>query len=602
MTLSPGRPMLNRMTTSLGGALLCVSLVLPGTLMAQESAPQTLSPQTLILQPQAPAADTGASEPAAVIGVEGIQINSLANVAADTAGALSAETGGYPFDMWAGSSRAGVDALFARLPVNTRSAAMRSMMRRVLMSQAQPPATGAQSVAVLEGEFVLRRVEVLSAMGDTAGVSDMLANMPGRQSDERLMRLDSDVKLLRGDFVPLCGRVGELMESNPSIYWQKLMILCQVLSGRSAEADLSLALMREIGVQDDLLFLMLDSMIRGDVPIIEALPDPTPLHVALIRASKARLGVDALDSPQPAVLAALSGNADLDTAMRLVAAEQAVAAGAMPVSALRELFASIVFEADDLANPLSSAEAGGGAFGRALLYQAAMAQSVDGAKAEATSLALSMARADAMYAPTAQVFLPIISAVPARSDLVWFAGDAVRAFMLTGQSDVALEWLALLRSNSSFSSEAAEALAMLVPVVELAGLDEAGIAGSAGLSAWLSVSRQSDVGREQAVMLFTLLENLDQPIDADIWETLGFADSGKTGALPDPVLWQRLDAAAHGGRIGDSVLLSLISLGESGPAQSSPLALGHVVRNLTLAGMESDARALSVEAALAAGL
>ena len=52
----------------------------------------------------------------------------------------------------------------------------------------------------------------------------------------------------------------------------------------------------------------------------------------------------------------------------------------------------------------------------------------------------------------------------------------------------------------------------------------------------------------------------------------------------------------------EAVLLALLSLGEGGPGQANPVVLGHALRNLASIGLEKEARAIAVEAALAAGL
>ena len=59
--------------------------------------------------------------------------------------------------------------------------------------------------------------------------------------------------------------------------------------------------------------------------------------------------------------------------------------------------------------------------------------------------------------------------VVAERSRLWFAGDAVRAFVLTGNADKTAGWLQMLRSNAARLDEAHGALTELVPVVRLAG-------------------------------------------------------------------------------------------------------------------------------------
>jgi len=57
-----------------------------------------------------------------------------------------------------------------------------------------------------------------------------------------------------------------------------------------------------------------------------------------------------------------------------------------------------------------------------------------------------------------------------------------------------------------------------------------------------------------------------------------------------------------GERIGETVLLSLIAIGNAGPAKVDPLVLGDVLRALKAAGLKKEARALALDAVLARGL
>ncbi|MBY6264233.1 hypothetical protein EI613_20250, partial [Azospirillum sp. 412522] len=54
--------------------------------------------------------------------------------------------------------------------------------------------------------------------------------------------------------------------------------------------------------------------------------------------------------------------------------------------------------------------------------------------------------------------------------------------------------------------------------------------------------------------------------------------------------------AAAGGRIGETVAVALLLLGEAGPATLPPVVTARVAANLKAVGLEPDARALVREA------
>ena len=72
--------------------------------------------------------------------------------------------------------------------------------------------------------------------------------------------------------------------------------------------------------------------------------------------------------------------------------------------------------------------------------------------------------------------------------------------------------------------------------------------------------------------------------------------------MPQPAIWRSLEKAASGSRIGETVLLSLLAIGQAGPLQANPIVLRKVLISLRKIGMEKEARALALEAAIASGL
>ena len=87
-----------------------------------------------------------------------------------------------------------------------------------------------------------------------------------------------------------------------------------------------------------------------------------------------------------------------------------------------------------------------------------------------------------------------------------------------------------------------------------------------------------------------------------MWEELIEASERTTVAMPTPALWFKLESAAKAGRIGETVLISLLALGEGGTAQTDPIIAAKVLEALGTIGLKDDVRALALETAVAAGL
>ena len=148
-------------------------------------------------------------------------------------------------------------------------------------------------------------------------------------------------------------------------------------------------------------------------------------------------------------------------------AERAESAGALLTDSLRQLYTSIVFTKEELANPLSKAEAESGPLSRALLYRTALVQTVPLAKAEAVAKAISLARQGGRYLSAVRVFEPILKTIAPSNELLWFAPEAIRAFLILKDEDAARVWFSAVRASALFSKAAQGMLANLMPLARL---------------------------------------------------------------------------------------------------------------------------------------
>ena len=115
-----------------------------------------------------------------------------------------------------------------------------------------------------------------------------------------------------------------------------------------------------------------------------------------------------------------------------------------------------------------------------------------------------------------------------------------------------------------------------------------------------SVNMETAVAR--GALLFNLLEAFGDKVPADIWAPLLDGPPQISTVMPQPALWRSLINAADQVNVGEAVLLSLLTLGQAGPTQVDSTVLRQVVISLQAIGLETEARALALEAAVAAGL
>jgi hypothetical protein len=526
-----------------------------------------------------------------------IQVDSLRGIDPNSAGTLGEAQGGLGVAMWSGTNRKLVERLLPRLPVNTTSRAMRALEIRLLLSRAVAPQGEGPG-----GGLVALRVRLLAAIGDLAGVDDLLGVIPAHGEGDDLARVESDMSFLTNDNNRACSLARGRMGGGDNTYWQKAFIFCQALAQEHSKAALGVALLRESGDQDPVFFTLINALAAGGGATIEDLPDPSPLHLAMARVAKARLPPNVIASDRPGVLRTIAISPNVTVDLRLEAAERAESAGALDVDTLRQLYTSVSFTDEELASPLSRAEAEAGPMSRALLYRTALVQTVPTARAEAVARALALGREGGRHASTARAFEPILKRIPPSAEMAWFAPQAIRAFLVVGDHQAARPWFQLLDASARFDEGSAAALDGLAPLARLAGSQGSEDWNPEKLTAWWNGVKEEEDAGERASLLYALFESLGETVPEPLWEALLGGAQQAGGATTQPALWRQLGKAAAVGRVGETVLLSLLMLGQGGPGQASPLVLGRVVGSLSAVGLDAPARAIAVEALVAAGL
>ena len=531
----------------------------------------------------------------------GVQVGRLQGIDPESAGVLGPGQGGLGSAMWDGMDRPTVERLLGAIPIGAASAAMRGLMRRLLLTAAITP-KGDLADGQKSRSLIAKRIGLLAAMGDADGVRDLLAAVPGRAGLTALDEAEAEARLLVGDNGQACQLAVNQTERAAALVWRKLSAFCQVLAGKRDEARFEAEMLAEEAIKDRAYLKLLDGLINSAPVTLESLPKPSALHLAMARVAEAALPPDVVVSDNPGILRAIALSPYANVAVRLEAAERAAAAGALSPETLRQVYGGIEFTGDELSNALSTAEMQSGPRGRALLYRVAMAQKVPTARAEAVALALKLARRGGRFGQVAQAFLPLLADIPPSGALLWFAPEAARAMLVTGETKSLGRWFALLRVNAEFDAATKTAYLGLLPLARLAGLDEGLLWRTEDLISWWQGAKGQEGAMRQAIYYHVLFSALGEPVPAAFWRALLGGGTQTTVAMPDPVLWSRLPEAAKQGHIGETVLLSLLALGEAGIIDGAPVTVARVVGALKTVGLERAARAIAVEAAVAGGL
>ena len=594
-------------------AALAALLIAGGPALAQTPGPIRLAPPRILIEEPQP---MPIQEPRAGQATQGseslplgtprtepkpdIVVSDMPALNLDGVGLIDESRGGLPETAWKGSTRPVIDRLIGLLPAPTSSPAARALSERVLTTTATPPANGPEKPAT---SFVALRTEKLMGLGRSSAAASLARAVPRSDENESLSRVLLDAALLDYDNAGACQIVRRQIGKVSTPYWQKALIFCQALSGEHDRAQLGLSLLREQR-DDDPLFVRLANALEGDNRPVGEISKPTPLHLAMLRAAKQQIPAAAVEGADAGILRmiAQSPNTSLDT--RLAAADQAESVGALSPEALIQIFEAVPFTPEELANasPLVAKAPRGRA--HAAIYRAIKAQTNGPARAEALTGGWDAARGRGLQLAASRTLLPLLRELSPSPELAPHAATAGRILLLNGYRDEARKWYDAARAASASNLPTGGADVLLWPLLRLAGVDVPAPDAKA-LAAWRAVQEKRDAERAPArtAVLTALLEGLGDATDGSLAALLLSGNlAAQPTALPHPALWLGRDGAASAGRVGETALFVLDSLGPDGTASAAPQTLIALVQALRAVGLEKDARALALEAAVAAGI
>ena len=512
-----------------------------------------------------------------------IQAVPLAPIDPAWAGTLGPADGSLPRSMWQGTPR---DFIVAALPLlqPNNSPALQDLTRRLLLSDAAAPQGQDQPDAPSLSEL---RVDRLLALGRVDG-TPILDVLPHLNMSETFDRDGVELRIAANDLANACGAVQTLVGRYHNAWWDRATVACQALSGAYDQAALGLSAMREQKTGRDPAFEALIDTIDGHRQKLDKLPDPTPLRITLVAAAKLPLPADALAAARPAALVAWATNDKVPVTQRLVAAEKAEINGALPPDALGLLYAGIVATPEEQNSVLKNGKLPDEARGRAILYSIARTGITQAQRVLALNALIADARRRNAFVATARVIAPLLAPLQPLPELQTFAGDASRVLLAAGNLDAAAPWIVL--------AQAAE----LQLVADLAHPSNDDVSQLLRDATPRLTARNAANAPRQLDLLTALLGALGQGTGGVNWDAP--LQPTHASILPPAALWLDQQQAAQAGRIGETVLASLVIAATGDHLSSEPVVLARVVAGLNTIGLEGDARRLAVEAALAAGI
>lgn len=539
------------------------------------SVTRDLSPRTggTVTQPrQAPAPSaagtTRETRPAA--SASGVEIRSLAILDAASVGVLGPDDGGFGPRLWAGSSRPVVAALLGRLPARQVSPVLQSLQRRLLLTAAGLPGGKGPDLLAL-------RLANLRALGWSEDLQRLLGAVPAntRNGSGEVAWIALEGELLAGRTEAACQIARERSARDDDRRWQAALATCAALAGDVGRLDLHESLLLESGPADGDLSDLLHHVVQGKAASrklrLRGEGEAGTLSLALLREARQappETWSTALNGPSAVWLSRMT---HLEPDLRNRARLWLVRNGALPASSMvdADLPAPSAAGENDLPVRLH-ALTGGAAVPVADLATLFVESREAGLLPQAIELAATHLRR------------PIDSGVEAE-----VADEMVRANLLAGDLPRARGWLRV------------DGVVDRTPALALADLNSTVWFKPQSLQRWW---RQQETRGQVAAGGFerpvALLSALDFPVPQSVHTALLAADAPSAHQAVSASLLRQLEAASADVRLGETLLVILVAVGERPVGALASDHLARLVAALNRVGLEQEARALAVEALL----
>ncbi|WP_395073529.1 hypothetical protein [Hyphococcus sp.] len=364
-------------------------------------------------------------------------------------GGLDAGETALPNTLWEKSDPQTLDFLLSYAPSRPASPSLGQALRRTLLSPGAKPAgagasLGGKKLLALARAGFINEAQTVASLA-TSGKNDLF-----------VAEAEATLSLLDGDADGACRRGAGLTSGREVIFWVRLRAFCYARAGELDAFDLTMNLLRERGAissAEEALFLSAATR----VPPKAIPPISTALQYAALKAIGADLNPALLSQADGGVLAAFSADLNANPALRIEAAEQAIALGVKEASSLKGLFTSQQFEVADLASVMDQAAAHpADPLIDAMLYQSITEMTAPEFirdKAQRISFALSRADSFSRAYALSHLYAEEISSLEGVLVSPEEAEHFALAAMATGDSVGAGRWLtAMIGANESVAA------------------------------------------------------------------------------------------------------------------------------------------------------
>lgn len=480
--------------------------------------------------------------------------------------------------VWQGMSAESFTGHLSEMKLPIRSWSLRPMWLRLLTTE-QPGADPAFAEA--RGEALFRAGALREAL--------QTASRAGTSVSTRLLAARAQIAL--GEIEDGCAAIKNSATGTGEMPapLRDMVILyagyCAARSGQPSGAALAAELARNAGIDRPTTIAILERVGSGSLggpPGADAL---SLLDVRLLQLLPGALTTFERNRLSRPAAVALAIDDSVSPAVRIMAAEVAAAAGAIGVDDLAAAYASV--ERMRLNDP-DTDETRRGRLWLAIASERGIFQ-----RTRDIRTFLDGAKQAGHYEAALRLCATILPQVKPVAEIGWFSETAIEISIAAGRLDFARDWIGFAVRQGGPNSGPLRHWGVLVDVADqLLPAEERG----RNLDALERIALSGRMEPRDLHRITTVLDALNYNLPVPMWDYTNNTSQPTDGHLPPSGVLGQLAEASRAGPSARTILLTLQTLGESGPTGAHLLALSDSIRALKRAGLEADARRMAVEA------
>ena len=517
----------------------------------------------------------------------------LKDIDANTVGTITEDEGGLGYDMWSGSERNIIQNYLKNLPINKESDTAIELIKKLLLSNAKVPKSNG------EIDLILIRINKLIELGDFDNAKSLIDLVNKKDNEEILIR-QTEINLSLNNFDLACSNVEEQRKSfKQNLFWRKVEIFCQILNGKTNKANLSVSLLKEEKNFNDENFLkIIDSLIYKDEINDESLVNLDLLNLVMTRVANINIKESYVLNDDPLLLTMIYRMPNAPIKLRIEAIEKSKKLLNLPIETIEEIYNSYDLEEKDKKislgdNILLGFET------QAILFQMAIAEDDEEKKAKIIQKSLELASINGNFTLISKLNLNSLLEIKPSKNLSWFANYAAKSLLISNNKEEAMKWYEVLKKEKDKNTELFNNFIELWVIVEFLNLKnkESGYKNISQNEILKSIDKFNSQNKKLVfdTLGFYILENFGMKINPQFWLINLDNQEIESKQLPNSSLISLLKYSSKNNKVGETILLILMSLNDKNFNQLHPFFLQIVISSLNQIGLQEKAFDVVIE-------